>query len=109
MLDELNRVVDAAEHSALSDRLGVSTALYLGATDMLKLRAMLEQPDWDTVDCFLPEVSITNQVGELIELVVQRAWQPQSVWQPCAREIAILCFEDLAGCIIEHNSWVHTD
>ena len=47
-MDELNRVVDAAEHSALSDRLGVSTALYLGATDMLKLLAMLEQPDDQT-------------------------------------------------------------
>ena len=44
-LNELNRVVSAAELGALSDNLGVSSALYLGASDMLKLRAMLEQPD----------------------------------------------------------------
>ena len=35
----------AAEQRELSDQLGVSSALYLGAHDMLKLRAMLEQPD----------------------------------------------------------------
>jgi hypothetical protein len=38
-------VASAAEQRELSDGLGVSSALYLGASDMLKLRAMLEEPD----------------------------------------------------------------
>ena len=33
-----------AEQRALSDSLGVSSALYLGAADMLKLKGMLEEP-----------------------------------------------------------------
>ena len=44
-VDELSGVADAAELRQLSDSLCVSTALYLGAHDMLKLRAMLEEPD----------------------------------------------------------------
>ena len=42
-LDELSGVADVAEQRELSDN--VSSALYLGASDMLKLHAMLEQPD----------------------------------------------------------------
>ena len=44
-LDELSGVADVAEQRELSDNLSVSSALYLGASDMLKLHAMLEQPD----------------------------------------------------------------
>jgi hypothetical protein len=44
-LDELSGVAGAAEQRELSDSLGVSSALYLGASDMLKLRAMLEEPN----------------------------------------------------------------
>ena len=41
----LNGVASTAEQRELSDSLGVSSALYLGANDMLKLKAMLEEPD----------------------------------------------------------------
>ena len=44
-LTGLNGVASTAEQCELSDSLGVSSALYLGASDMLKLRAMLEEPD----------------------------------------------------------------
>ena len=44
-VDQLSSVASAAEQRALSDSLGVSSALYLGVSDMLKLQAMLEQPD----------------------------------------------------------------
>ena len=44
-VDDLSGVADAAEQRELSDGLGVSSALYLGAHDMLHLRAMLEQPN----------------------------------------------------------------
>ena len=43
-LDELSGVAADAEQRALSDNLGVSSALMLGAHDMLRLRAMLEEP-----------------------------------------------------------------
>ena len=39
-LHDLNGIVRAAEQRELSDSLGVSSALYLGASDMLKLCAM---------------------------------------------------------------------
>ena len=38
-------MASTAEQRELSDSLGVSSALYLGANDMLKLKAMLEEPD----------------------------------------------------------------
>ena len=44
-LTGLNGVASTTEQRELSDSLGVSSALYLGATDMLKLRAMLDEPD----------------------------------------------------------------
>lgn len=44
-LNDLGGVVGAAEQSELSDALGVSSALYLCAADVLKLRAMIEQPE----------------------------------------------------------------
>ena len=44
-LTGLNGVASTTELRELSDSLGVSSALYLGATDMLKLRAMLDEPD----------------------------------------------------------------
>ena len=43
-LSQLNGVASAAEQRDLSDSLGVSSALYLGASDTLRLRAVLEQP-----------------------------------------------------------------
>ena len=43
-LHQLGGVSSDREIRALSDSLGVSSALYLGASDMLKLRAMLEEP-----------------------------------------------------------------
>ena len=44
-LHELSGVADTAEQRELSDSLGVSSALYLGAADMLKLKAALEEPN----------------------------------------------------------------
>ena len=44
-VDSLSGVADAAEQRELSDGLGVSSALYLGAADMLKLKAVLEAPN----------------------------------------------------------------
>ena len=41
---ELDGVAGAAEQRELSDSLGVSSALYLGASDLLKLRAVIEDP-----------------------------------------------------------------
>lgn len=43
-LHELSGVASTAEQRELSDALGISSALYLGASDMLKLKAMLEEP-----------------------------------------------------------------
>ena len=43
-LDDLARVSSGSEVRDLSDSLGVSSALYLGASDLLKLRAMIENP-----------------------------------------------------------------
>ena len=42
---DLNGVASAVALRELSDSLGVSSALYLGASDLLKLRAMIEQPE----------------------------------------------------------------
>lgn len=43
-LSQLSGVASAAEQRDLSDSLGVSSALYLGVSDTLRLRSMLEQP-----------------------------------------------------------------
>ena len=55
-----------AELCALSDSLGISSALYLGATDMLKLHVMLEQPD-DTAHalCVLRRLSTVPITAQL--------------------------------------------
>ena len=44
-LHDLNGVASTVALRELSDGLGVSSALYLGASDLLKLRAMIEQPE----------------------------------------------------------------
>ena len=68
MLGELSGVASAADQRELSDSLGVSSALYLSAADMLKLKAMLEQPD-DVAHALrvlqrLSTVPITRQLEE---------------------------------------------
>ena len=56
----------AAEQRELSDQLGVSSALYLGAHDMLKLRAMLEQPDnLAHAECVLRRLSSVPMTSKL--------------------------------------------
>ena len=68
MVDELSGVANAAELRELSDSLDVSSALYLGAQDMLKLRTMLEQPhDLVHAERVLRRLSMTPMTSKLDE------------------------------------------
>ena len=65
-LHDLSGVASAAALRELSDGLGVSSALYLGASDLLRLKAMIEQPDDETHALrVLRRLSTVRMTGQL--------------------------------------------